>query len=135
MGIYENVKKAAELRHTTISKIEKDLSLPRSSIAKFNAHTPAADKLLMIADYLNVSVESLIRTPEAQKVIDRIKTKLSAIGPAAGSMWDDMQKDPAFKDHVELLWSLPPEQRSEIYNYIKYHYYKTEEKNDEPLHA
>ena len=135
MGIYENVKKAAELRHTTISKIEKDLSLPRSSIAKFNAHTPAADKLLMIADYLNVSVESLIRTPEAQEVIDRIKTKLSAMGPAAGSMWDDMQKDPVFMEHIGLLWSLPPDQRREIYDYIKYQYYKNDEKKDATLNA
>lgn len=59
MGLYENIRDTAKLKGISINQIEKDLSLPRSSIAKYNAHVPSADKLISIAHYLGVSVESL----------------------------------------------------------------------------
>lgn len=60
MGLYENIKKAAKMRNRSINQIEKDLSLPRSSIAKYNASMPSAEKILMIAQYLDVRVEYLM---------------------------------------------------------------------------
>ncbi len=59
MGLYENIRDTAKNKGISINQIEKDLSLPRSSIAKYNAHVPSADKLISIAHYLGVSVESL----------------------------------------------------------------------------
>ena len=59
MGLYENIRDTAKLKGISINQIEKDLSLPRSSIAKYNAHVPSADKMISIAHYLGVSVESL----------------------------------------------------------------------------
>lgn len=59
MGLYENIRDTAKTKGISINQIEKDLSLPRSSIAKYNAHVPSADKLISIAHYLGVSVESL----------------------------------------------------------------------------
>ena len=134
-----NILHYMDVNNVNATEICRALHIKQNTFSDWvNAKTyPRIDKIEMLANYFNISKADLVeeQPPEAQEVIDRIKTKLSAMGPAAGSMWDDMQKDPVFKDHVELLWSLPPEQRSEIYNYIKYHYYKTEEKKDEPLHA
>lgn len=59
MGLYENIRDTAKLKGISVNQIEKDLSLPRSSIAKYSAHVPSADKLISIAHYLGVSVESL----------------------------------------------------------------------------
>ena len=67
MGIYENIKKAAESRGKSINLIEQNLSLPRSSIAKYNTHIPSADKILNIAHYLNVSMEQLMTGKEPEQ--------------------------------------------------------------------
>lgn len=64
MGIYENIKKAAEMRGFSISMLEQELSLPRSSIAKYNSHVPSADKIANIARFLDVPMEQLM-TAEA----------------------------------------------------------------------
>ena len=67
MGLYENIKNAAKMRNISVNQMEKDLSLPRSSIAKYNASMPSADKILNIANYLGVSVESIMTgDPSAQ---------------------------------------------------------------------
>lgn len=71
MGIYENIKKAAELRGSSISQIEKDLSLPRSSLQKYNTHTPSADKIYAIAKHLNVSMEYLLTGDVEATKIDK----------------------------------------------------------------
>lgn len=60
MGLYENIKNAAEMRHSNIHQIEKELSLPRSSIAKYNSHVPSVDKIAIIANFLGVSVDFLL---------------------------------------------------------------------------
>lgn len=64
MGIYENIQRAAKSRGYTVSAIESALSLPRSSIAKYNAHVPSVDKIKQIASFLNVSIDSLMDDSE-----------------------------------------------------------------------
>lgn len=77
MGIYENIQQAAKVRGYTVSAIETALGLPRSSIAKYNAHVPSVDKIKKIASFLNVSVDSLIEesyyeNPETAKIAQEL---------------------------------------------------------------
>ena len=60
MGLYENIKKLAELRGITISAMEKDLGFARSSIQKFNSSSPNIEKIKKIAEYLDVSIDDII---------------------------------------------------------------------------
>lgn len=60
MDIYERIKKAASLKGISVNKLEKELGFPRSSISKYNRNKPSAEKLGLIADYLNVSVDYLL---------------------------------------------------------------------------
>ena len=60
MGIYDNVKKACEIKGISINKLEKSLELPRSSVSKFNANTPNAVTLQKIAEFLDTTVEFLV---------------------------------------------------------------------------
>jgi len=59
MGIYENVKEAAEKRGYSINRLEKEMGLPRSSISKYNRNTPSAERLQAIATFLGVPVGDL----------------------------------------------------------------------------
>lgn len=124
MGLYENIKKTAEMRHKSINQIENDLGLPRSSLAKYNSHVPSADKIALIAQYLDVSMDFIMdRKDEAQETINRITNNLSSITtPAVNVFEENYRKDPVFMDYIEMLYSLPPEDKTEVYNYITFKY-------------
>jgi len=55
MGIYERIKIAAERKGMSISKVEKALGLPRSSISKYNKNQPSAIKISQIANLLGTT--------------------------------------------------------------------------------
>ena len=99
-------------------------------------YTPKQDKLCKIANYFNVSPDCFY-IEESQSIIDRISGNLTPI-TAYDAFAEDFQKDRAFMEHIRLLWSLPTEKRNEIYSYIKFQYYQTEEqakKKDNALRA
>ena len=58
--LYNNVKKICEDKKISISKMERDLELPRSSICKWNENEPSVTKAKKVAEYLKVTVEQLL---------------------------------------------------------------------------
>lgn len=66
MGLYENVKSAAEQKGYSINRLEKELGFARSYISKFKTITPGADKIQLIADFLGVSSEYLLTGKESE---------------------------------------------------------------------
>lgn len=58
--ILSNIKSIAKKRGVTLSQIEKDLQMGRGAITKMEKHEPSAVRLKMIADYLNVSMDTLM---------------------------------------------------------------------------
>ena len=67
MGLYENVKNAANAKGYSINRLEKELGFARSYIGKFKTITPSIDKIQKIADFLDVSVDSLMTGQEPPK--------------------------------------------------------------------
>lgn len=60
MRLYENIKKVAKSKDCSITKMENDLALGKSVTSKFDEHVPSIEKIVKIADYFNVSVDTLI---------------------------------------------------------------------------
>lgn len=59
--LYDNVKAICESKNISISKLEDDLDFPRSYICKWNKNEPGIRKVQKVADYLEVSIERLLR--------------------------------------------------------------------------
>lgn len=58
--IYSNIKKLCFNKKISISKLENDLRIPRSSICKWDKTTPSVLKVKSVADYFGVSIEELL---------------------------------------------------------------------------
>ena len=58
--IYSNIKKLCFSRKISISKLENDLHIPRSSICIWDKTTPSVLKVKSVADYFGVSMEELL---------------------------------------------------------------------------
>lgn len=60
MHLYRNVKRACYQRDTNIDQVEQALGFARGSIYKWDKSKPGIEKVKKVADYLNVTVDSLI---------------------------------------------------------------------------
>jgi transcriptional regulator with XRE-family HTH domain len=58
--IYSNIKKLCFKKKISVSKLESDLNIPRSSICKWDKTTPSVLKVKSVADYFGVSMEELL---------------------------------------------------------------------------
>lgn len=80
MTLYDNVRQAAKEKGYSVNRLEKELGFPRSYISKFKTITPSVDKIQAIANFLDVSVESLMNgtkdeyytTPETAQIAQQI---------------------------------------------------------------
>lgn len=61
MLLYDNVKILCTAKGISISQLERDLEFPRSSICKWNDNQPGIRKVQKVADYFNVSIETLLK--------------------------------------------------------------------------
>lgn len=59
MGLYENIKRVASLRGLSIASLEKECKIPNGSIRRFNKNIPSYERLVTIANRLDVAVEDL----------------------------------------------------------------------------
>ena len=65
--IYDNVKVACKERGLSVQELEKALGFSRSSIYKWNKHSPNIEKVKAVAEYLNKPIEYFLEEKEARK--------------------------------------------------------------------
>ena len=58
--IKDRVKKLAEIRGVGLPKIESELGFGNGTIVKWDKNAASAEKLAMVAEYFNVSVDYLL---------------------------------------------------------------------------
>ena len=59
--LYENIKRVASDKGYSISKIESNLKLGKAVISKWNKNRPSVDKVALVAEFLDVPIETLIQ--------------------------------------------------------------------------
>ena len=57
MGLYSKVRSACAEKGITVFALEQQLGFPRSSIAKWDAHTPSFEKVSAVAKALDKPLE------------------------------------------------------------------------------
>lgn len=55
--IYERIKSLCEEKEVSVYRVERDLSFPNATIAKWKDSIPGADRLKKVADYFGVPIE------------------------------------------------------------------------------
>lgn len=81
MQIVERLKEKCKEKHTTMGTLERELQLGNGTIRRWDEKTPSADKVLAVANRLEVSVDWLLTgkesgelTAEEQKLINLYRT-------------------------------------------------------------
>ena len=58
--LYENIKRVASDKGYSINKIESNLKFGKAVISKWNKNRPSVDKVALVAEFLDVPIETLI---------------------------------------------------------------------------
>lgn len=63
--MYQKIKELCKKKKISVFQLEKDLGLSVGSDSKWDKSIPRGDTLVKVANYLGVSVDSLIETEKA----------------------------------------------------------------------
>ncbi|ACK39754.1 XRE family transcriptional regulator [Listeria monocytogenes] len=103
MTLLEVIKKLCKKRGISVTMLENELELPDNTIYQWKNRTPSVDRLQVVADYFNVSVDYLLgRTdnPQIDSDIPPEAVTLAAhIDPAATE--EDMKKILEYIDFIQ----------------------------------
>ena len=68
MTIFERVKELSEKQGKSLQRVSEDLGFSSNYFYRMKKQQPTAEKLKLIADYFNVSVDYLLGRAEAKSV-------------------------------------------------------------------
>ena len=60
MGLRDVIKDLAVKKKISVAELERTLGFGNGSISKWNKQSPSVDKLNMVADYFDVSIDCLL---------------------------------------------------------------------------
>lgn len=70
MLIYKKVKEACKEKRISIAQLEQDLGFARGSIYKWDKHNPSIEKMKMVAEKLEKTIEDLLEDEGQQEGSD-----------------------------------------------------------------
>ena len=57
----ETIKRLCKAQGKRIYQMERDLGLSRNSVSRWDENKPSVDKVCAVADYLGVTVDSIVK--------------------------------------------------------------------------
>lgn len=60
MSLVEKIQNLCSKKDTTLIGLERELGLGRGTIRNWDKNSPSSEKLLKVANYFNVSIDSLL---------------------------------------------------------------------------
>lgn len=119
MGLYEQIKEVAKEKGYSINRLEKELGFARSSINKFNINKPSIDKIQQIADFLNVSINTITGEEKEGYYFNEETAKLA----------QEMFEDKDMRSLFSMKRNMPPERFQAHMEFMK-NLYKQETGED-----
>ena len=70
MGLVERIKLLCDEKKTNFAEVERNIGISNGQIRRWNTSTPGTDKLEMVADYFDVSVDYLLGRTDKKRYYD-----------------------------------------------------------------
>ena len=99
MSIVERIKEKCKEKNTSMNALEKQLGFGNGSIRLWDKKTPGSDKVILVANYLDLSLDWLLTgkesadlTQEEQKLINLYRNTNEIGQPLTMKHAEDIQK-------------------------------------------
>lgn len=125
-ALVERLRSAITERGLTFNKVEHDCKLGNGTIKRWDDQSPRLDKLVLVAQYLQVSLDYLVfgtlhsdSSPGGEISVD-----LDAIKKELGLTCDGLPLDQDEVDLVAMYRLLPDEQKEDVFDLVQLKYQK-----------
>ena len=105
MSLFNNIQNLCFTKNMYISNLEKELEFSNGSMYKWGVNTPSIDKVLKVAKYFGVSVDSLIEENDVDLITD-INTLTSELVDTEQQIQQNSVKVRSIKQHLKRLQKL-----------------------------
>lgn len=102
--LYTRIRELANDRNLSLAEIERRLKLSNGIISTWKNSKPSQDKIELIADFFNVSVDYLLGRTDNKNLLDDSKKQKPEIQSLARKMDDFSQSDlEAVEDFLDFI--------------------------------
>lgn len=134
--LVNRIEKRIKEKGTNFKRVEQELGLGNGTIKRWSTQSPRLDKLVPVAEYLQVSLDYLVfgsSVSEASTNGDR--PDLEAEKERQGLTCDGLPLSEDEVDLVAMYRLLPPSHREEIFDLVYFKYKRHVEEKKESIYS
>ncbi len=136
MPIVERLQSLVKERGTNFKQLEEYCGIGNGVIRRWDVQSPRLDKLVKVADYLNVSLDYLVygRNTSESSGDDRPKLCLESVKEKQGLLCDGSPLNNIEADLIAMFRLLPEEEREDIFDIVHLKYKRRVERKKESIY-
>ena len=136
MAIVQRLQALVKEKGTNFKQLEVECGLGNGVIRRWDVQSPRLDKLVKVANYLNVSLDYLVYGREATGT-DRdndLALDLTAVKNAQGLLCDGSPLEAEEADLIAMFRLLPEEEQEDIFDIVHLKYKRRVERKRESIY-
>lgn len=103
MGIVERIQIKVKEKGTNIKTLEKEIGIGNGTIRRWNERSPQCDKISLVANYLQVSIDWLVFGKENENLTEKEQQLIESYRTATLGIQDAVDKLLDVKNEQERL--------------------------------
>ncbi len=136
MPIVERLQALARERGTNFKQLESICGIGNGVIRRWDTQSPRLDKLVKVANYLNVSLDYLVYGKDSSQPSENgeLRIDFDAIKEDQGLLCDGSPLEADEADLVAMFRLLPSYEREDLFDLVYFKYKKHVEKKAESIY-
>lgn len=134
--LVNRIEKRIKEKGTNFKRVEQELRLGNGTIKRWSTHSPRLDKLVPVAEYLQVSLDYLVfGSSVSETSTNGDRPDLEAEKERQGLTCDGLPLSEDEVDLVAMYRLLPPSHREEIFDLVYFKYKRHVEEKKESIYS
>lgn len=134
--LVNRIEKRIKEKGTNFKRVEQELGLGNGTIKRWSTQSPRLDKLVPVAEYLQVSLDYLVfGSSVSETSTNGDRPDLEAEKERQGLTCDGLPLSEDEVDLVAMYRLLPPSHREEIFDLVYFKYKRVVEQKKESIYS
>lgn len=133
--LVQRIEKCIKEKGSNFKRVERECGLGNGTIKRWSEQSPRLDKLVMVAEYLQVSLDYLVFGGSASETsAHKDEAPCKGMGAREGLTCDGSPLNEVEADLVAMFRLLPPSHQEELFNLTYFKYKSQVEKEKESIY-
>ena len=134
-SLVDRIETKIKEKGLNFKRVERDCGLGNGTIKRWSEQSPRLDKLVSVAEYLQVSLDFLVFGSESETSLNGESIDLETFKQEQGLACDGSPLSPIETDLVAMFRLLPPSHQEELFDLVYFKYKRTVEEKKESIYS